>query len=251
MKKILLFLSVTMLLLFSNGFSDDKNFVVKDTKSKNKMSKEIKRNKKIEVMKLKKKTKENEKKELIEEKRRKKISNKFKNDMKSYEMEAVITTNKGVISLYLYPEAAPVNVANFVYLAKNNFYNGLKFHRIIPNVLVQGGDPLGTGIGTTGYFVSDEIVDWLNFENSGVLAMANSGPNTNSSQFFLTMTPLEQLNDKYTIIGEIISREELGVVKVLRESDIIRDIQIKGKNIDTFLGHFSEEVEQWDKILKK
>ena len=93
---------------------------------------------------------------------------KFKKAMKSFEMEAVIKTTKGDISVYLYPEAAPKNVANFVYLAKNNFYNGLTFHRVIQNVLIQGGDPLGNGTGGTGYTVNDEISDWLSFENAGM-----------------------------------------------------------------------------------
>ena len=175
---------------------------------------------------------------------------KFKRAMKSFEMEAIIRTNKGDIAVYLYPEAAPVNVANFVFLAKNNFYNGLTFHRVIPNVLVQGGDPLGDGTGGTGYMLDDEISDWLNFENAGVLAMANSGPNTNSSQFFLTVTSLSQLNNKYTIIGETVSRDDLSVVRVIRQNDTIIDIEIKGKNVDEFLSNFASETAQWDSVLK-
>ena len=122
---------------------------------------------------------------------------KFKKAMKNFEMEAVIKTTKGDISVYLYPEAAPKSVANFVFLAKNNFYNGLTFHRVIPNVLVQGGDPLGNGTGGTGYVIDDEISSWLNFQNGGMLAMANSGPNTSSSQFFITIIPLPHLDGKH------------------------------------------------------
>lgn len=175
---------------------------------------------------------------------------KFKKAMKSFEMEAVIKTTKGDISVYLYPEAAPKNVANFVFLAKNNFYNGLTFHRVIQNVLIQGGDPLGNGTGGTGYTVDDEISDWLSFENAGMLAMANSGQNTNSSQFFITMSPLTQLDGKHTIIGETKSRQDLSVVRVIRPDDKILSIEIKGKKIDDFLNYFAYETTQWEAILK-
>lgn len=175
---------------------------------------------------------------------------KFKKAMKSFEMEAIIRTNKGDIAVYLYPEAALVNVANFVFLAKNNFYNGLTFHRVIPNVLVQGGDPLGDGTGGTGYMLDDEISDWLNFENSGILALANSGKNTNSSQIFLTLIPLPNLNGKHTIIGETKSRHDLSVVRILRQDDKILNIEIKGKKVDNFLSYFPLEVSQWEKELE-
>ena len=175
---------------------------------------------------------------------------KFKRAMKKFEMEAVIKTTKGDISVYLYPEAAPTNVANFVFLAKNNFYNGLTFHRVIQNVLIQGGDPLGNGTGGTGYTVNDEISDWLSFENVGMLAMANSGENTNSSQFFLTISPLSQLDGKHTIIGETKSRQDLSVVRVIRPEDKILSIEIKGRKIDDFLNYFAYETAQWEAAMK-
>ena len=175
---------------------------------------------------------------------------KFKKAMKNFEMEAVIKTTKGDISVYLYPEAAPKSVANFVFLAKNNFYNGLTFHRVIPNVLVQGGDPLGNGTGGTGYVIDDEISSWLNFQNGGMLAMANSGPNTSSSQFFITIIPLPHLDGKHTIIGETKSRQDLSVVRVIRPEDKILSIEIKGRKIDDFLNYFAYETTQWDAILK-
>lgn len=124
---------------------------------------------------------------------------KFEKAMRSFEMEAVIMTTKGNISFYLYPEAAPKNVANFVFLAKNNFYNGLTFHRIIPNGLIQGGDSVGDGTGTAGYYLKDEFSDWLTFAHEGMLAFANSGPDTNSSQFFITMSPLTNLDRKSVV----------------------------------------------------
>ena len=176
---------------------------------------------------------------------------KFEKIMKDFQLEAVIETTKGNISVYLYPEAAPKNVANFVFLAKNNFYNGLTFHRVIPNGLVQGGDPLGNGTGTAGYFLNDEISDWLNFDNEGMLAFANSGPNTNSSQFFITMQAMSSLNGKHTIIGGTKSREDLGVLRTIRQDDKILNIDIKGKKVNKFLDYFSEEVSEWERKLEK
>ena len=175
---------------------------------------------------------------------------KFKKAMKKFEMEAVIKTTKGDISVYLYPEAAPKSVANFVFLAKNNFYNGLTFHRVIPNVLVQGGDPLGNGTGGTGYVIDDEISSWLNFQNGGMLAMANSGPNTSSSQFFITIIPLPHLDRKHTIIGETKTRQDLSVVRVIRPEDKILSIEIKGRKIDDFLNYFAYETTQWEAAMK-
>ena len=185
------------------------------------------------------------------ERQEKRDDNKYKKQMKKFQLEAVIKTTKGDISLFLYPEAAPQNVANFVFLAKNNFYNGLAFHRVITNVLVQAGDPVGDGTGNTGYLINDEIVDWLSFDNAGKLALANTGPNTNSSQFFITVSPLTQLNNKYTIIGEIKSREDLSVLRLVRQGDKVTDIEIKGKNVDEFLNYFSSETAQWESILKQ
>ena len=175
---------------------------------------------------------------------------KFKKAMKNFEMEAVIKTTKGDISVYLYPEAAPKSVANFVFLAKNNFYNGLTFHRVIPNVLVQGGDPLGNGTGGTGYVIDDEISSWLNFQNGGMLAMANSGPNTSSSQFFITIISLPHLDGKHTIIGETKTRQDLSVVRVIRPEDKILSIEIKGRKIDDFLNYFAYEATQWEAAMK-
>ena len=176
---------------------------------------------------------------------------KFEKIMKDFQLEAVIETTKGNISVYLYPEAAPKNVANFVFLAKNNFYNGLTFHRVIPNGLVQGGDPLGNGTGTAGYFLNVEISDWLNFDNEGMLAFANSGPNTNSSQFFITMQAMSSLNGKHTIIGGTKSREDLSVLRTIRQDDKILNIDIKGRKVDKFLDYFSEEVSEWERKLEK
>ena len=176
---------------------------------------------------------------------------KFEKAMQGFQLEAVIKTTKGEISFYLYPEAAPKNVASFVFLAKNDFYNGLTFFRVVPNALVQGGDPSGNGTGTAGYFLSDEFTKWLTFDVEGILAMSNSGPDTNSSQFFITMEAMKELNGKYTIIGGIKSREDLRVIRTLRENDKILSVDIKGKKVDNFLNYFPDEVSEWESKLKK
>lgn len=176
---------------------------------------------------------------------------KFEKAMQGFQLEAVIKTTKGEISFYLYPEAAPKNVASFVFLAKNDFYNGLTFFRVVPNALVQGGDPSGNGTGTAGYFLSDEFTKWLTFDVEGILAMANSGPNTNSSQFFITMQAMPNLNGKHTIIGGTKNREDLSILRTLRQDDKILNIDIKGKKVDKFLDYFPEEVIEWESKLQK
>ena len=181
----------------------------------------------------------------------KKENKKFEKIMKDFQMEAVMKTTKVDITFFLYPEAAPKNVANFVFLAKNDFYNGLKFFRVVPNGLVQGGDPAENGTWTTGYIIPDEKKKWLNFDVEGILAMSNSGPDTNSSQFFITMEAMKELNGKYTIIGGIKSREDLRVIRTLRENDKILSVDIKGKKVDNFLNYFPDEVSEWESKLKK
>ena len=234
MKKRLFGIIVAMLLIFSIG-----NAATNARKVLQQVGKE-------QAKKISKEEKAKEREIKKAEKNETKTIKNFKKTMKEYELEAVIKTNKGDIKVFLYPEAAPVNVANFVYLAQHKFYNGLKFHRVISNVLAQGGDPEGTGVGDPGYTLNDEIVDWLNFDEPGILAMANSGPNTNGSQFFLTDTSLTQLNEKYTLIGGIASREDLSVIRVLRQDDVILGIDILGNKVNTFLNNFTEEVKDWD-----
>jgi cyclophilin family peptidyl-prolyl cis-trans isomerase len=150
---------------------------------------------------------------------------------------AEIETNKGSILLELDFKKAPVTVANFITLAEgeNNFivndtlkgkpfYNGLKFHRVIKDFMIQGGDPLGTGSGDTGYKFKDEITD-LRFDKGGVLAMANNGPGTNSSQFFITHLETPWLDGKHTIFGHVVDYN-LEVVNQIEQDDFIKSIII-------------------------
>lgn len=129
--------------------------------------------------------------------------------MESKEMTvAVIKTNMGTIEIELYADQTPKTVENFVGLANENYYNGVIFHRVIANFMIQGGDPTGTGRGGQSIWgkpFADEIVPSLNFNEPGVLAMANAGPNTNGSQFFITVAPTSWLDGKHTIFGKVIN----------------------------------------------
>ncbi len=114
-----------------------------------------------------------------------------------------IQTNLGDINALLYPEEAPKTVENFVNLAKKNFYDGIIFHRVIPGFMIQTGDPTGTGRGGPGYQFEDEFSEELRHDKPGVFSMANSGPNTNGSQFFITVAPTSWLDDKHSVFGHV------------------------------------------------
>ena len=116
---------------------------------------------------------------------------------------AIIRTNMGSMVIELFADQAPVTVNNFIFLANDGFYNGLIFHRVIPSFMIQGGDPTGTGFNGPGYRFQDEFVAGLTFEQPGRLAMANSGPGTNGSQFFVTTVPTTNLNGRHTIFGQV------------------------------------------------
>ncbi len=120
---------------------------------------------------------------------------------KSY--TAVLQTDKGDITLKLFADKAPNTVNNFVFLAKQGFYDGTIFHRVIANFMAQGGDPTGTGRGGPGYRFADEFHPSLRHSKPGVLSMANAGPGTNGSQFFITHVPTPWLDNKHTIFGEV------------------------------------------------
>ncbi|OGY23798.1 MAG: peptidylprolyl isomerase [Candidatus Woykebacteria bacterium RBG_13_40_7b] len=118
--------------------------------------------------------------------------------------KARFETSQGNFTIALFGEKTPKTVSNFIFLAKEGFYDGLTFHRVIDEFMIQGGDPKGDGTGGPGYQFEDEFDSSLTFSKVGLLAMANSGANTNGSQFFITVAPTEHLNGKHTIFGEII-----------------------------------------------
>ena len=132
---------------------------------------------------------------------------------------AVIRTNKGDMEFELFAEQSPVTVNNFIFLANDGFYDNMIFHRVIPNFMIQGGDPTGTGMHGPGYKFQDELAASLIFNEPGKLAMANSGPNTNGSQFFVTTFPTPHLNGKHTIFGQVIQGQEVADAISLAETD--------------------------------
>lgn len=143
---------------------------------------------------------------------------------KSYRAE--IETTKGKLVLDLYPQYAPKTVNNFVFLARQGFYDGVTFHRVISNFMIQGGDPTGTGTGGPGYKFEDETSASTNplKHETGSLSMANAGPNTNGSQFFITHAPQPHLNGKHTVFGKIVGTQD--VVNAIRQGDKMMTITI-------------------------
>lgn len=164
------------------------------------------------------------------------------------DIRATIVTTQGEINFYLYPEATPITVANFINLAKRGYYNNTVIHRAIENFMAQGGDPTGTGTGGPGYMIEDEIVDWLDFFQSGLLAMANAGPGTGGSQFFVTTAPAEWLNGRHTVFGETIGDTDLDRARKLEVGDIIKEIKFTGE-VDLILSLNKNRVDEWNSIL--
>ena len=119
------------------------------------------------------------------------------------EYTATMQTSCGTIEMQLYAKETPITVNSFVFLAREGFFDGLTFHRVVPGFVIQGGDPAGDGTGGPGYEFENEEVDGLDFDRPGLLAMANSGPDTNGSQFFITLAETPNLNEGYTLFGEV------------------------------------------------
>ena len=174
-----------------------------------------------------------------------------KTEKKEKEMIAIFETNKGTFKIKLFADKAPKTVANFVGLAegtkewsdpntnkkvKKPFYDGLKFHRVIPNFMIQGGDPLGTGTGGPGYRFEDEFDKTVSHSKPGILSMANAGPNTNGSQFFITVAATPWLDGKHTIFGEVIEgMDVVNAIAVVRTGGMDRpaeDVVIKHLKIE-------------------
>lgn len=165
-------------------------------------------------------------------------------------MKAIIKTNKGEINLNLFSEAAPVTVLNFINLANRGYYNNTIFHRVIEDFMAQGGDPTGTGMGGPGYSFGDEVYNGYLFDKPGYLAMANAGPNTNGSQFFITTVITEWLNNNHTIFGEVVSESDLEIVKSLKNNDKIEKIEIFDLDKE-FLDKHKDILEKFNSVLDK
>ena len=158
---------------------------------------------------------------------------------------ATFDTDRGPIKVELAADKAPLTVANFVNLARRGFYDGLNFHRVIPDFMVQGGCPNGTGTGGPGYRFEDEASNGLGHAR-GVLSMANAGPNTNGSQFFITHVSTPWLDGKHTVFGKVV--EGLDVVDAVRQGDAIKSVRIDG-DADAALAAKADRVAEWNRIL--
>ena len=162
---------------------------------------------------------------------------------------ASIQTSRGTIKLRLFADQTPLTTANFVNLATRNFYNGLTFHRVIEEFMIQGGCPEGDGTGGPGYSFEDEFVSDLRHDKPGILSMANAGPGTNGSQFFITHVPTPWLDDHHTVFGEVADEDEMDVVNSIEQGDTIESVLIKG-DTDAVLERAGTKVAEWNAILK-
>ncbi|PJK07566.1 peptidylprolyl isomerase [Lysobacteraceae bacterium NML95-0200] len=160
-------------------------------------------------------------------------------------LTAIIDTDRGAIKLELFADKAPLTVANFVNLAQRGFYNGLNFHRVIADFMIQGGCPDGRGTGGPGYRFEDETNNGVRHER-GVISMANAGPNTNGSQFFITHIKTDWLDGKHTVFGKVL--EGLEVVDSIQQGDGIKSIRIEG-DAEAALAAKADRVAEWNKIL--
>jgi len=162
----------------------------------------------------------------------------------SQELIAVIDTEKGSLEIELNHRAAPTTVANFVNLALRGYYDGLEFHRVERNFMVQSGDPLGTGTGGPGYRFSGEIV--LHHSRPGILSMANSGPGTDGSQFFVTHVATPHLDGLHSVFGRVVKGQE-NIYKIQR-GDMINSIVIVGDSM-AVLQRKKTQVDEWNQVL--
>ena len=163
-------------------------------------------------------------------------------------MEAHINTNKGIIKLHLFYDEAPITVSNFVNLSNKGYYNNLSFHRVINDFMIQGGCPQGTGTGGPGYQFEDEFHPSRKHDKPGVLSMANSGPGTNGSQFFITHIETPWLDNNHTVFGEIQDDSDQSIVNQIVQGDCITSIDIIGDLPDD--SEINKKIELWNSIIK-
>jgi len=162
-------------------------------------------------------------------------------------IQANLHTSKGIIHLELFADHTPKTVANFVNLSLRGFYDGLNFHRVIPDFMIQGGCPLGSGVGGPGYRFEDEFAPTLRHNEPGKLSMANAGPGTNGSQFFITHVATPWLDDRHSIFGQVVSSEDQEVVNSIQQGDNIEKVEIIGST-DELLSQV-KEVTMWNELL--
>jgi peptidyl-prolyl cis-trans isomerase B (cyclophilin B) len=164
------------------------------------------------------------------------------------QLVAVFDTGKGKIRVRLFPEKVPYTVANFVNLAQRGFYNGLNFHRVIKDFMIQGGCPRGNGMGGPGYKFEDEFDPELKHDRPGILSMANAGPNTNGSQFFITHLPTPWLDGKHAVFGVVESDGDMAVVNAIVQGDALHGVSIEG-DASALLAKCAAKINAWNKAL--
>ena len=162
-------------------------------------------------------------------------------------IKAAITTSKGTINLELFDDKTPKTVANFVNLSRRGYYDGLNFHRVISDFMIQGGCPNGIGNGGPGYQFEDEFDTSLKHDVPGILSMANAGPGTNGSQFFITHVPTPWLDGRHSVFGKVLSDEDQAVVNSIVQGDKIVSVTVEG-DVDTLLSSVPE-VQIWNDLL--
>lgn len=165
-------------------------------------------------------------------------------------LTAIIETDKGSIKLALFDEDVPVTVGNFVNLARRGYYNNLKFHRVIDNFMIQAGCPYGNGTGGPGYKFEDEFKPELRHNKPGMLSMANAGPGTNGSQFFITHVPTDWLDQKHSVFGQVQSEADQAVVNNIAQNDKINKIIIEG-DIAPLQEKIQSRLDEWNSILDR
>jgi len=164
------------------------------------------------------------------------------------EVAAVMYTSKGDLKIRLFADQAPITVANFVNLSNRGFYDGLSFHRVIPDFMIQGGCPHGSGAGGPGYQFEDECTADLRHDSPGVLSMANSGPGTNGSQFFITHVETPWLDGRHTVFGAVLDSGDQAVVNAMGVGDTIDSIEISGA--EQLLQSQADRISGWNEVLK-
>ena len=163
------------------------------------------------------------------------------------DIRIILHTSKGDIEATLFASKVPMTVANYLNLARQGFYDGLTFHRVIANFMIQGGDPTGTGRGGPGYKFADEFDDLLRHSKPGIFSMANAGPNTNGSQFFITHVPTPHLDGKHSVFGEVTKGQDM--VNQITQGDTILRIEILDPTDALFQAQASN-IERWNAVLK-
>ena len=164
------------------------------------------------------------------------------------DIRITLHTDKGDIDATIFASKVPVTSANFLNLAKRGYYDGITFHRVIANFMIQGGDPTGTGSGGPGYKFADEIDRTLKHSKAGIFSMANAGPNTNGSQFFITHGPTPPLDGKHAVFGDVTPGED--VVHQIPEDDKIKSITFHDDAPPLFESQ-NDQLEHWNSILSR